>query len=66
MCIFPHHQIQMIKKGGTVEVEVEQEDLNYIATDLLGKNLDHWRVELPINARKTKGSMKGNYTIFSF
>ena len=48
-----------------VEVEVEQEDLNCIATDILGKRLDHCRVELPVSARKIKGSVKGNYTIDS-
>ena len=48
-----------------VEVEIEQEDLNCIATDILGKRLDHWRAELPINTRKIKGSVKGNYKIHS-
>ena len=46
-----------------VEVEVEQEDLNCLAIDFLGKRLDHWRAELFVNARKIKDSMKGNYTI---
>ena len=48
-----------------VEVEVEQEDFNCIATDVFGKGLDHWRVKSPINARKIKGSVKGNYRIHS-
>ena len=48
-----------------VEVKVEQEDLNCMATDFLGKKLDHWRAHLPVNARKIKGSMKENYTIHS-
>ena len=46
-----------------VEVEVEQNDLNYIATDFMEKRLDHYRAESPINVRKTKGNVKGNYTI---
>ena len=46
-----------------VEVEVEQDDLNYIATDFMEKRLDHQRVELLINIRKIKGNVKGNYAI---
>ena len=46
-----------------VEVEVEQDDLNYIATDFMEKRLDHQRVESPINIRQIKGNMKGKYTI---
>ena len=41
MYTFPHHQIQMIYEDGMVVVEVEQNDLNYIATDFMEKRLDH-------------------------
>ena len=53
----------MIQEDGKVEVKVKQEDLSCIATDFLGKRLDHWRAKLPVNARKIKDSMKRNYTI---
>ena len=46
-----------------VEVEVEQDDLNYIATDFMEKRLDHQTAELPVNVRKIKSNLKGNYTI---
>ena len=48
-----------------VEVKVEQEDLNGIATDFFGKRLNHWIVKLPVSTRKIKGSMKGNYMVHS-
>ena len=41
-----------------VEVNVEQGDLNYVATDFMGKRLDHKGAELPINTKKNQRQHK--------